>query len=129
MPARLAARLVYVTAPSLAEAESLARLAVTKRLAACANILPGMRSLYWWRGALEQADEVVLLLKTTETLAGELTRVLAEAHSYECPCVVVLPIEGGHRAFLDWIAAETAQTAQTPETGEAPEIDETGPRG
>ncbi|MDP3427943.1 MAG: divalent-cation tolerance protein CutA, partial [Humidesulfovibrio sp.] len=74
------ARLVYVTAPSQAEAESLADLAVTRRLAACANILPGMRSLYWWRGRLERADEAVLLLKTTKALAGELTRVLAEAH-------------------------------------------------
>ncbi|OGR38957.1 MAG: dihydroorotate dehydrogenase [Desulfovibrionales bacterium GWA2_65_9] len=106
-PVRPVARLVYVTAPSLAEAESLARLAVTQRLAACANILPGMRSLYWWQGQLEQADEVVLLLKTTAALAGELTAVLAEAHSYDCPCVVVLPIEGGHPAFLDWIEAET----------------------
>ena len=105
-----ATRLVYVTAPSLAEAEGLARLAVTRRLAACANILPGLRSLYWWQGRLEQADEVLLLLKTTAALAGELTRVLAEAHSYDCPCVVVLPIEGGHRAFLDWITAETGET-------------------
>lgn len=101
------ARLVYVTAPSLTEAEHLAGLAVTRRLAACANILPAMRSLYWWQGKLEQADEVVLLLKTTEALAGELTRVLAEAHSYDCPCVVVLPIESGHPAFLHWIEEET----------------------
>ena len=116
-------RLVYVTAPSLAEAESLARLAVTRRLAACANILPGMRSLYWWRGRLEQADEVVLLLKTTQGLAEELVQALASAHSYECPCVVVLPIEGGHRAFLDWIGAETCPSARTGRT------DETGLRG
>ena len=109
MAARLAARLVYVTAPSLAEAESLARLAVERRLAACANILPAMRSLYWWQGVLEQADEVVLLLKTTEAQAGELTRTIAEAHSYDCPCVVVLPIEGGHPAFLQWLADETAR--------------------
>ncbi|MHC1700654.1 MAG: divalent-cation tolerance protein CutA [Humidesulfovibrio sp.] len=114
MPVRPLVRLVYVTAPNLAEAESLARLAVTRRLAACANILPGMRSLYWWRGQLEQADEVVLVLKTTAALAGELTQALVQAHSYDCPCVVVLPIEGGHPAFLDWIAAET---------------DGTGPRG
>jgi periplasmic divalent cation tolerance protein len=107
VPAQLDARLVYVTAPSLAEAESLARLAVTRRLAACANILPGMRSLYWWQGTLEQADEVVLLLKTTAALAGELTQALAQAHSYDCPCVVVLPILGGHPAFLGWIADET----------------------
>ncbi len=104
----VSARLVYVTAPNLAEAESLARLGVTKRLAACANILPAMRSLYWWQGKLEQADEVVLLFKTTEALAGELTRVIASAHSYDCPCVVVLPIVSGHPAFLQWIADETA---------------------
>ncbi len=94
-----------------------------RRLAACANILPGMRSLYWWQGNLEQADEVVLLLKTTQGLAEELVQTLASAHSYECPCVVVLPIEGGHRGFLDWIAAETAEPAKT---GTA---DKTGPRG
>lgn len=122
-PASPAARLVYVTAPSLAEAEGLARLAVTRRLAACANILPGMRSLYWWQGKLEQADEVVLLLKTTTDRADELVQALVAAHSYECPCVVLLPIEGGHRVFLDWIAAETAGPAETGST------DNTGPRG
>ena len=123
------ARLVYVTAPSLAEAESLADLAVTRRLAACANILPGMRSLYWWQGRLERADEVVLLLKTTTALAGELTRVLVGAHSYDCPCVVVLPIEGGHQAFLDWIVAETGGAGGTGGTGETAEKEKAGPRG
>jgi len=103
----VAARLVYVTAPSLAEAEALARLAVEGRLAACANILPGMRSLYWWQGRLESADETVLLLKTTEALAQELVRALTEAHSYDCPCVVALPIDAGNPAFLAWIEAET----------------------
>jgi periplasmic divalent cation tolerance protein len=123
------ARLVYVTAPSQAEAESLADLAVTRRLAACANILPGMRSLYWWRGRLERADEVVLLLKTTKALAGELTRVLVEAHSYDCPCVVVLPIEGGHPGFLDWIVTETGEPAATAAAADIPGTDDTGPRG
>jgi periplasmic divalent cation tolerance protein len=104
----MAAQLVYVTAPSLAEAESLARLAVEGRLAACANILPGMRSLYWWQSKLEQADEVVLLLKTTEALVPALTKVLTEAHSYDCPCVVALPITAGNPDFLRWIADETA---------------------
>lgn len=104
----MAAHLVYVTAPSLAEAESLARLAVEGRLAACANILPGMRSLYWWQGALESAEEVVLLLKTTEALVPALTKALTEAHSYDCPCVVALPIAQGNPDFLRWIEAETA---------------------
>lgn len=104
----MAAKLVYVTAPSQAEAESLARLAVEQRLAACANILPGMRSLYWWQGRLESADEAVLLLKTTEVLAPELVSALTQAHSYDCPCVVVLDIADGNPAFLDWIRDETA---------------------
>lgn len=104
----MAAQLVYVTAPSLAEAESLARLAVEGRLAACANILPAMRSLYWWQGRLETADEAVLLLKTTEALVPALTRALTEAHSYDCPCVVALPIASGNPDFLRWIEAETA---------------------
>ena len=101
------AQLVYVTAPTLAEAESLARLAVEGRLAACANILPGMRSLYWWQGRLESADETVLLLKTTQELAPALIRALTEAHSYDCPCVVALPIAAGNPDFLRWIEAET----------------------
>ena len=104
----MAARLVYVTAPNLAEAESLARLVVEQRLAACANILPGMRSLYWWQGKLESADEVVLLLKTTAILAPALIEVLTQAHSYDCPCVVALDISSGNPAFLDWIRDETA---------------------
>jgi periplasmic divalent cation tolerance protein len=103
----VSAVLVYVTAPSLDEAESLARLAVEGRLAACANILPGMRSLYWWRGKLERGDEVVLLLKTTAELAPRLTETLTRAHSYECPCVVTLPLSGGNPDFLDWIRTET----------------------
>jgi periplasmic divalent cation tolerance protein len=103
----VSARLVYVTAPSLEEAERLARLAVEARLAACANILPTVRSLYWWQGTLETADEVVLLLKTTEALTGALTEALVAAHSYDCPCVVALPIAAGNPDFLDWIAKET----------------------
>lgn len=104
----MAARLVYVTAPSLAEAERLGRLAVEARLAACANILPGMRSLYWWKGALESAEETVLVLKTREELVPALTEALTKAHSYEVPCVVALPILAGNKDFLAWIDAETA---------------------
>lgn len=100
-------RLVYVTAPGMDEAQALARLAVERRLAACANILPGMRSLYWWQGRMESAEEVVLLLKTTEALVEVLMQALTDAHSYDCPCVVSLPIESGNPAFLQWIEEET----------------------
>lgn len=100
-------RLIYVTAPDAAEAERLARLAVESRLAACANIFPGVRSLYWWRGKVERADEVALVLKTTEARTPALIEALTRAHSYECPCVVALPIEAGNPDFLRWIGEET----------------------
>ncbi len=103
----MAARLVYVTAPSEEEAQALARLAVERRLAACANILPGMRSLYWWQGRMDTAEEVVLILKTTEALEEVLIQALTDAHSYDCPCVVSLAIESGNPAFLQWIEDET----------------------
>jgi len=100
--------LVYVTAASAEEAERLGRGAVQSRLAACANILPGMRSIYRWEGAIESAAETVLIFKTRRSLVDALTRFVRERHSYDCPCVVALPIEGGNPAYLDWISEQTA---------------------
>jgi periplasmic divalent cation tolerance protein len=100
-------RLVYVTTADEAEAERLARAAVEERLAACANILPGMRSLYWWQGKVEAGRETVLILKTRANLVDALTARLKELHSYDTPCIVALPILGGNADFLTWIAAET----------------------
>lgn len=99
---------VYVTAGSDEEAEKLGRGAVQDRLAACVNILPGMRSIYRWQGAIETAMETVLIFKTQRNLLDRLTRFIRERHSYECPCVVALPIEGGNPAYLDWIKEQTA---------------------
>jgi len=95
--------LVYVTTASPEEAEKLGRGAVGERLAACANILPGMRSLYRWQGAIETAQEAVLILKTQRSVMDRLTHYLRQHHSYDCPCVVALPIEGGNPAYLDWL--------------------------
>ena len=103
-----AACFCYVTAGSRAEALALGRAVVEERLAACANVLDGITSIYWWQGALEQASEAVLILKTRAELVGLLTARLRELHSYDCPCVVALPIAGGNPAYLEWIAAETA---------------------
>lgn len=100
--------MVYITAGSAAEAEKIARAVVGERLAACANILPGARSLYQWQGAIETSEEVVIIAKTRRSLADALTTRVRHLHSYDCPCVVVLPITGGNPAYLDWLAAETA---------------------
>jgi periplasmic divalent cation tolerance protein len=101
--------LVYVTAGSRDEAVKIGRAAVESRLAACANVLPApTTSIYWWQGKLEQAEEVSLILKTRAALVDELVAKVKEQHSYDCPCVVALPIEGGNPQFLEWIDAETA---------------------
>lgn len=99
--------LIYVTASSREEAMSLGRALVEARLAACANILAGMVSLYWWEGAVQQGDEAVLVLKTRTDLVPAATARITELHSYDCPCVVALPITGGNAGFLDWISRET----------------------
>jgi periplasmic divalent cation tolerance protein len=99
-------KLIYVTTASRAEAEKIAEAVVTERLAACANILDGVTSIFHWEGKLCREDEAVLILKTTDEKTAALTARIKELHSYECPCVVVLPIEGGNPAFLEWIQRE-----------------------
>ncbi|MDX6750813.1 divalent-cation tolerance protein CutA [Geminicoccaceae bacterium 1502E] len=100
----------YVTCADAAEARRIAAALVAERLAACGNMIEGMRSVYRWQGQIETATECVLLLKTRSALVDELSRRVKALHSYECPCVVALPIEGGHGPYLDWIAAETRES-------------------
>ena len=105
------AAFVYVTLGDRDAALRLGRELVEARLAACANVIDGMRSLYWWQGAVEEADEAVLILKTRRALVEALTEKVRALHDYDCPCVVALPVVGGNPDFLDWIAAETAADA------------------
>ena len=98
----------YITTESAEQAEQIGRALVAERLAACANILPGMRSIYRWKGAVETAGETVLIAKTRETLAQALINRVRELHTYEVPCIVVLPITAGLPAFLRWIDDETS---------------------
>lgn len=100
--------LVYVTCADKAEAEKIAAAAVGERLAACANLLDDMESLYWWKGELERARECVLLFKTETRLFERLKDRILALHSYETPCVAALPLTGGSRAYLDWISASVA---------------------
>jgi periplasmic divalent cation tolerance protein len=99
-------RLVYMTTPNQEEALKLARLLVEERLAACANVLGAVTSVYWWDGKLNEDGEVALIVKTRAALVDALTERVRAVHPYECPCVVALPIDGGNAAFLDWISAE-----------------------
>jgi len=103
----MAAVWVYVTAADQAEAERLARAAVEARLAACANLLGPTTAVYWWEGKVESGAEAALVLKTRSDLVDALTEKINQLHSYDCPCVVALSIEGGNPEFLRWIEEET----------------------
>ncbi len=100
--------LIYMTASNDAEARTIARILVQERLAACVNILAGMRSVYRWEGEIQEESEIVLIAKTRRDRVLVLTDRVTEIHSYDCPCVVAIPIDGGNPDFLDWIDAETS---------------------
>ena len=101
---------VYVTAGDRDAALAIGRALVEARLAACANVIDGMESIYRWQGAVEQAREAVLILKTRSTLLDALTEKVRAMHDYDCPCVVALPITGGNPGYLDWIIEQTSET-------------------
>ena len=96
---------LYVTAPDLKTAQKLAETLVAGKLAACVNILPGMQSIYEWQGKIEQADEVVMIVKTTVAAAPAARETIIKAHPYETPCIAALPVNAplSAEAFLKWI--------------------------
>ena len=90
-----------------AEAKMIGQAVVEARLAACANIIDKMGSIYWWQGKMEEGAEAVLILKTKEKLVPELIDKVRSLHSYDCPCIVSLPIIDGNKPYLDWLQNET----------------------
>jgi periplasmic divalent cation tolerance protein len=100
---------VYVTCKDRAEALEVGWAVVEARLAACANVIDGMESMYWWEGKLETAKEAILILKSQDVLLEALTAKVKEHHSYTVPCVVGLPILGGNKDYIDWVFKESGQ--------------------
>src|SRR5215475_3191361 len=99
------ALIVLTTVEKLEDGESLARLLVERELAACIQILPPMVSIYRWKGNIEKASEVLLLIKTTREAYPQLEAAIKENHSYQTPEIVTLPIEAGSSEYLNWLAA------------------------
>ena len=95
---------VYVTAPDAATAERIGRAIVEDGLAACANILPGMTSVYRWQGLVESAAETVLIVKCASAAVPMVTRRIVGLHPYELPCIVSWAADGGHPPYLAWVA-------------------------
>jgi periplasmic divalent cation tolerance protein len=98
---------LYITTPSRDVAETIARTLVEERLAACVNIMAGIRSIYRWEGKVEAASEVVLIAKSRAAHFKQLEKRVRELHPYDCPCIVAWPIEAGYQPYLDWLAQET----------------------
>jgi len=87
------------------EAERLARVLLEGRLAACVGIVPRLRSFYWWKGAVESSGECLLFIKSSRPLFDRLRAALVQAHSYEIPEVLALPVVAGSDQYLDWLQA------------------------
>ena len=96
--------LVYMTAADKAEARRIGEHLVKSRLAACVNILDHMNSMYFWKGQFQDDQEAVMIAKTVHDKVPALIEAATAMHSYECPCIVTVPISDGHPAFLQWIA-------------------------
>lgn len=99
--------LVMTNLPDIAQATSLAHILVERRLAACVNILPAVTSVYQWQGKVEQAEEVSLVIKTTQARYLELEATLKKNHVYDVPEIIALPITSGLPAYLQWVITET----------------------
>ncbi|MCC5925831.1 MAG: divalent-cation tolerance protein CutA [Bacteroidetes bacterium] len=97
---------VYITTGSLQEARTIGAVLVEERYAACANILPQMESVYRWKGEIQYDQEVVLIAKTDRARIEDLTKRVKELHSYDCPCVVSLPVDGGNPEFFEWLSEQ-----------------------
>lgn len=103
--------IVVMTAPDEATGADLAARLVEERLAACVNLVPGVRSVFRWEGRLEDISEVMLLAKTVERSVDALRARVVELHPYDVPEVLVFPVALGHGPYLDWVREEVRSTA------------------
>ncbi|MCI0654758.1 MAG: divalent-cation tolerance protein CutA [Methylococcaceae bacterium] len=94
---------VLCTCPDRAIAEMIAQTLVSRQLAACVNILPGITSVYYWKGKTENSQEHLMLIKTDSTHYGELEQCILEKHPYELPEIIAVPLQHGFEEYLTWI--------------------------
>ena len=98
---------VFVTAKSEKESEKIAQALLKEKLAACVNIVPGLKSVFRWKGKISTQEEVLLMIKTKDRLFEKLKKRVIELHSYEVPEIVALGILAGYEKYLDWLKKET----------------------
>ncbi len=101
------ALLILTSLPDLQSAQAIAHQLVEQHLAACVSLLPSVRSIYQWQGRVEESQETVLLIKTTQARYAELETALQALHPYQVPEIIAFPAVTGLAAYLEWIATET----------------------
>lgn len=99
--------LVFTNVPDRSEAERIAEALITEGVAACVNVMAECSSVYHWRGKIERAAEIPVLIKTTREAYPRLENILRKLHPYELPEIIALPISAGLPEYLNWVAQET----------------------
>lgn len=94
---------VLITAVDKKQATKIARALVQRKLVACVNVIDRVSSMFWWKGSVDKAVEVLMLAKSTRAKLPRITALVKSMHSYEVPEIIALPVVGGNRDYLDWI--------------------------
>ncbi len=93
----------YITCKNKSEAKKIGKVLLQERLSACVNIFDNMHSMYWWDGKIEEANETVLIAKTTKKLFPQLSAKVKSIHSYSVPCILQMPIADGNKEYVKWL--------------------------
>ena len=99
---------VFITAKDADEANRIAEKLVEEKLAACVNIVSSIKSIFWWEGKVDRADEALLILKSQKNLLNKIIKTVKSLHSYTVPEVIALPVVGGNADYLKWVKASCA---------------------
>lgn len=100
--------MVFVTVPGLKDGNRMSKEILTSRLAACVTVIPGVQSMYWWKGKIARAKEAMLIMKTTSSQYRRLESKIMELHSYEVPEIVAIPLVAGLPQYIEWVSREVA---------------------
>lgn len=98
---------IFITCKNKPEAEAIANKLLEEKMIACANIVSGIQSMYWWEGKVNTDQEVLMIIKTRKTLFPKIVKTVKNFHSYTVPEIIALPITAGNADYLKWINAST----------------------